>query len=546
VVIRVPDQGNTLGGYAALDDRLLVLDFQAGNPQAFVEIHHRYGPLARRVCQRFHSNPQDVDEAFQETMIRVYQGLYRFNGRYALQPWVARIAKNVSLDILRGRARRPKDDAWAPVAEELPGRDDEAEQIVERLVQQDTVLAVLSDLPETHRRALMMRELDGRSHREIAQEMEISTGQAKALIHRAKVSFRKRWLEKVAERGGLMGIGLLPLVWLLRIAGGLRRVGDRLGHSAQVAQAAVPEAVSSTVGTTAAPVVSSGVGERVVAAGMTLLLAGGVTVGAAKIVRGGGKDNAAPRAVAEAQVPTPDASRVRAKPPRVHHPVIERGRTGDSGEIRAEPPVVVEPEPSPVIEPTPAPDPSPSPQPVVDPVPTPPPPAPDWNLSFTSSVAIGHPQLELVKSRVNGRAGADILFSQTASGPLVAGKRREVGHLYVEYWGSAEGPQGSSTFWIFLDTPDGRYRYDASASLESTSPGPDETSTYTFRGAYELVDWPGSAQGVEPSPDVPNEGAITLALGFWSDETTLYRVELGLAETPASAGAPETDQASTA
>jgi len=104
VVTRVPDQGNTLGGYAALDDRLLVLDFQAGNPQAFVEIHHRYGPLARRVCQRFLPNPHDGDEAFQETMIRVYQGLYRFNGRYALQPWVARIAENVSLAMRRGRA----------------------------------------------------------------------------------------------------------------------------------------------------------------------------------------------------------------------------------------------------------------------------------------------------------------------------------------------------------------------------------------------------------------------------------------------------------
>src|SRR4029453_11034832 len=203
MVIRLPDQGSKLGGYAALDDRLLVLDFQAGNPQAFVEIHQRYGPLARRVCQRFLPNPHDGDEAFQETMIRVYQGLYGFNGRYALQPWVARIAKNVSLDILRGRSRRPQNDAWAPGAEELPGPSDEAEQIVERLVQRDTVLAVLADLPETHRRALMLRELEGRSHREVAQEMEITTPQAKALIHRAKGSFRRLWLEKVADRGGL-------------------------------------------------------------------------------------------------------------------------------------------------------------------------------------------------------------------------------------------------------------------------------------------------------------------------------------------------------
>ena len=202
MVIRVPDQRKTPGGYAALDDRLLVLDFQAGNPQAFVEIHRRYGALARHVCQRFLPQQQDVDEAFQETMIRVFQGLYRFNGRYALQPWIARIAKNVSLDILRGRPGRPQTDDSAPASDELPVPGDEADEIVERLVQRDTVLSVLADLPETHRRALMLRELEGRSHREVAQEMEISTSQAKALIHRAKGSFRRPWLEKVPTAAG--------------------------------------------------------------------------------------------------------------------------------------------------------------------------------------------------------------------------------------------------------------------------------------------------------------------------------------------------------
>ena len=216
MVIRPPDQGNATGGYPALDDRLLVLDFQAGNPQAFAEIHRRYGALARHVCQRFLPKQSDVDEAFQETMIRVFQGLYRFNGRYALQPWIARIAKNVSLDILRGHARRPQTDESAPAGDELPIPGDQADEIVERLVQRDTVLSVLADLPETHRRALMLRELEGRTHREVAQEMEITTAQAKALIHRAKGSFRRRWLEKVSDRGGFAAIAFLPLLWAAR------------------------------------------------------------------------------------------------------------------------------------------------------------------------------------------------------------------------------------------------------------------------------------------------------------------------------------------
>jgi RNA polymerase sigma-70 factor, ECF subfamily len=533
VVIRAPDQGNTLGGYAALDDRLLVLDFQAGNPQAFVEIHRRYGPLARRVCQRFLPNPHDGDEAFQETMIRVYQGLYRFNGRYAVQPWVARIAKNVSLDILRGRARRPKNDDWAPLAEELPAPDDEAEQIVERLVQHDMVLAVLSDLPETHRRALMMREMDGRSHREIAHEMEVSTAQAKALIHRAKMSFRKRWLEKVAERGGLMGIGLVPLLWLLRIAGGLRKVGERLAHSAHVAQAAVPEAVSSTVGSTAAPVVSSGMGERVVAAGMTLLLAGGVTVGAAKIVRGGNQDEAKPRAVAEAPAPapTPDTPSVKATPPPVHHPAFDAGRTGDAGDLRAEPPIVEDPEPSPVVETTTSVDPSPSPV-VVDPSPEPPveppPPAPEWTMSFGSDLLGDTSWLSLVSSTVDGKVGKAVRYSQTVTGSLV-GPKRALTRINLEYWGSAQGKGGNAELRLFLDAPAGSYEYRASASLESVNLAQDGSAVYRFTGSYALTTAPVGAGAI-----MPQDGSITLTLEFWSDETTdeitLYASGLELVE----------------
>ncbi len=348
MVIRVPDQRNTPGGYSALDDRLLVLDFQAGNPQAFVEIHRRYGALARRVCQRFLPNPLDSEEALQETMIRVFQGLYRFNGRYALKPWIARIAKNVSLDILRGHARRPQTDHSAPASDELPVPGDEADEIVERLVQRDTVLAVLADLPETHRRALMLRELEGRSHREVAQEMEITPSQAKALIHRAKGSFRRRWLEKVADRGGFMVVAFVPLLWLVRLGSFLRRIGERAGHAAQAAQVAVPEAMTSTVTASAAPSAST-VAERLVAAGMTVLLAGGLTVGAAKIVTDRGDEHADRAAVT---APATAVTKQRVKQPSEDAPVRAEDRGFGDNTIKAEPPLVVESTTSAVAEST--------------------------------------------------------------------------------------------------------------------------------------------------------------------------------------------------
>src|SRR5262245_50281077 len=129
---------------------MLVLDFQAGHPEAFVEVHHRYGSLARRVCGRYLRNTQDVDEAFQETMIRVYQGLHRFNGTYALRPWIARIATNVSIDALRAQDRRPELDDCEVEDHDQADADDGPEAAYERLIERDLVISVLEELPETH------------------------------------------------------------------------------------------------------------------------------------------------------------------------------------------------------------------------------------------------------------------------------------------------------------------------------------------------------------------------------------------------------------
>jgi RNA polymerase sigma factor (sigma-70 family) len=185
LVIRLNDVRRGTGEYDSLDDRMLVLDFQAGNPEAFVEIHKRYGGLARHVCRRLLTNQHDAEEALQETMIRVFQGLYRFNGRYKLQPWISRIATNVSLDMIRARARRPVHDDNAVDQHDHVDPADRPEEAFERLVQRDLVLSVLSDLPDTHRHALILRELEGRSHRDIGEAMGISSSQAKYLIHLA-------------------------------------------------------------------------------------------------------------------------------------------------------------------------------------------------------------------------------------------------------------------------------------------------------------------------------------------------------------------------
>src|SRR5205085_5091094 len=91
-----------------LTERDLVIAFKGGEAQAYSQIYERTLPVVQHICRRLLKNPDDVEEATQETMLRVLQGLSRFNGRYLLQAWVARIATNVCLDVLRAKTRRPE------------------------------------------------------------------------------------------------------------------------------------------------------------------------------------------------------------------------------------------------------------------------------------------------------------------------------------------------------------------------------------------------------------------------------------------------------
>jgi hypothetical protein len=182
---------------------------------------------------------------------------------------------------------------------------------------------------------------------------------------------------------------------------------------------------------------------------------------------------------------------------------------------------------APAVSPTPPPSPSPTvtetPPPSVSPVPPPPPPPPPWNGAFSSSLLGKNIALTQIDSRVEGTVGRDFLFSQATSGSYTDGGGNAQA-LYIEYWGSAADTAGTASAWIFVDTGDGRYRYDGSLSLTATTLGDDGTWTYVFTGTFNLADAP------ESDLVMPNGGTASLVLHFWSDKTSLYEASLSLVD----------------
>ncbi|MEA2461244.1 MAG: hypothetical protein QOH90_1421 [Actinomycetota bacterium] len=171
-------------------DRDLVQAFQSGDEQIYEEIYKRYADRVRHICRRILGNGGDAEEAAQEAFLRAYTALGRFNGQYQLGAWLARIAANVCFDHLRQRTRTISTTELSEEGAATLASPPRPEATVEA---QMTIKSALNSMQPLHGEALFLRAVEGLSHNEMAERLNMSAPQVKALLHRARTSFKKAW-----------------------------------------------------------------------------------------------------------------------------------------------------------------------------------------------------------------------------------------------------------------------------------------------------------------------------------------------------------------
>jgi RNA polymerase sigma factor (sigma-70 family) len=175
-----------LAGSALLesDDHLVEL-VRTGNESAFEAIVRRYRRPLLRYCSAL--LPADrAEDAVQQAFMRAYDAMRSDDSKLHVRPWLYRIAHNTALNLLRD------DSGWPP--EPLDESHDGVErpdQAFERRERLTAVVAAVQGLPEQQRNALVLRELEGRSHEEIATELGVTGGAARQLLHRARNALRR-------------------------------------------------------------------------------------------------------------------------------------------------------------------------------------------------------------------------------------------------------------------------------------------------------------------------------------------------------------------
>jgi RNA polymerase sigma-70 factor (ECF subfamily) len=176
-----------------ISDEAAVELTRRGDPDAFRVLVDRHSRAVFRLAWRMTANSHEAEDIVQETFLRAYKQLRRFDGRAAFGTWLHRIAVNCSLDLIRSRKRRAapadKDDDFllmnVPASDPSPERSLQSTQIRELLA------AAMQELSDMERCAFTLRHHDGLGIEEISRTLGVQPNAAKHSIFRALKKLRR-------------------------------------------------------------------------------------------------------------------------------------------------------------------------------------------------------------------------------------------------------------------------------------------------------------------------------------------------------------------
>ncbi|HXF95754.1 MAG TPA: sigma-70 family RNA polymerase sigma factor [Gemmatimonadales bacterium] len=179
--------GAPLPRIAQQEEAELVRRSLAGDREAFGRLVERYAAQARRVARAVLRNPDDADDAAQDAFLAALTKLDRYDPGRPFGPWLMRIVANAATDRRRRRAVRQAE----PLAAELVGGGRRPDAEAERAALGERLLEALAQLPERRRLAVVLFDVEGYPHAEIARILGVPEGTVRSEVFHARRRLRQ-------------------------------------------------------------------------------------------------------------------------------------------------------------------------------------------------------------------------------------------------------------------------------------------------------------------------------------------------------------------
>lgn len=165
----------------------LLSRLKSGDDQAFRELYKAYAKAMYNISYRIVNNKDEAEDVLQESFLKAFQNIQKFENTNAFGGWLKRVVINTSIDLVRKRKLN-----FISV-EETDIADTEEEDVQYDVV---TLRECILQLPDHHRIVLSLFLFEDQSHKDIAALLNITEGTSKSHYHRAK----KKLVQLIKER----------------------------------------------------------------------------------------------------------------------------------------------------------------------------------------------------------------------------------------------------------------------------------------------------------------------------------------------------------
>lgn len=168
------------------DDVRLARACAEGDSGTFERIYREHGDRMKSIAYNHLGNVSDAEDAVQETFLKVHRAASTYNGEAAFTTWLYRVLINTCYDVLRRRQRRIREAPIEGVSETRAGSSvDDAKRL--------TLRKLLNELPEQRRTVFLLFEVEGLSHAEIGEILDISEANSKWILFATKKQLQQQW-----------------------------------------------------------------------------------------------------------------------------------------------------------------------------------------------------------------------------------------------------------------------------------------------------------------------------------------------------------------
>jgi RNA polymerase sigma-70 factor (ECF subfamily) len=172
--------------------------------EAFKKIYDEHHRLVYHIAFHYLQNVEEAEEITQDVFVQIYQSAAKFEGKSSLKTWIYRISINKSLDFIKFKNSKKRWFIFGHKSQnelELAAVASHEQPDTDLLHQEKTAIlyAVINELPANQKTAFILSKIDGLTHPEISEIMQLTRSSIEALLFRAKKTLQIKLAQKFEE-----------------------------------------------------------------------------------------------------------------------------------------------------------------------------------------------------------------------------------------------------------------------------------------------------------------------------------------------------------